>query len=328
MKAIVHRRYGAPEVLTLEDIEKPSAADNEVVVKVRAAGVNPLDWHVMRGTPYLMRFVIGMGRPKSSRFGVDFAGTIETVGKNVKRFKPGDAVFGGGKGAFAESISVREDGALALQPDNLTFEQSASIPVAAVTALQALRDGGRIQTGQRVLINGAAGGVGTFAVQIAKSYGAQVTGVCSTRNVELVQSLGADHVIDYTQADYTRGATRYDLIVDMVGNHSLLDNRRALKPDGRLVLIGGPGGKWLGPLVGPVKAFFLSPFVSQPMGMLLAKLNPRDLDVLRDLVQAGSVMPVIDRTFTLSEVPAAIRYVEAGHARGKVVIALTPDAPA
>ena len=328
MKAIVYRCYGPPDVLKLEDVEQPIAADNEVVAKVRAAGVNPLDWHFMRGTPYLMRFAAGMGRPKSPRFGVDFAGSIETVGKNVKRFRPGDAVFGGVKGAFAEYVSVREDGALALKPDNVSFEQAASVPVAAITALQALSDKGSIQTGQKVLINGAAGGVGTFAVQIAKSYGAEVTGVCSTSNVELVRSIGADHVIDYTRADYTLGATRYDLIVDMVGNHSLLDNRRTLRRNGRFVLVGGPDGKWLGPLGGAVKAFFLSSFVSQDMGMLLAKLNSHDLGVLRDLVQAGKVTPVIDRTFTLSEVTDAIRYLEAGHARGKVVITVAPeDAP-
>ncbi|MGH8127248.1 MAG: NAD(P)-dependent alcohol dehydrogenase [Gammaproteobacteria bacterium] len=325
MKAIVYRSYGPPEVLRLEDIEKPIAADNEVVVKVHAAGVNPLDWHYMRGTPYIMRFGVGMSQPTSPRFGVDFAGSIEAVGKNVKLFKPGDAVFGGSKGAFAEYVSVREDGPLFLKPTSLSFEQAASVPIAAITALQAMRDKGRIQARQKVLINGASGGVGTFAVQIAKSYGAEVTGVCSTRNVELVRSIGADHVIDYTQENYTRGVARYDLIVDMVGNHSLLNNRRVLSSDGNFVIIGGSKGKWLGPMAGPIKALFLAPFVSQTIGMMLAKLNPQDLNVLRDLLQTRKVTPVIDRTYKLSEVSDAIRYLEEGHARGKVVISMASE---
>ena len=328
MKAIVYRCYGPPEVLKFEDIARPTAADNEVLVKVRAAAVNPLDWHYMRGTPYIMRLDAGMGRPKSPRLGVDFAGTVEAAGKDVTKFHVGDSVFGGRTGAFAEFVAVREEGALALKPANLTFEQAAAIPIAGVTALQALRDKGHIQAGQKVLINGASGGVGTFAVQIAKSFGADVTGVCSTRNTELVRSIGADHAIDYTREDYTTGTIRYDLIVDMVGNHSLLENRRVLKPDGRFVIVGGPDGKWLGPLAGPIKAFFLSPFVSQHMGMLLAALDPRDLEFLRDLAQASKMTPVTDRIYTLGHVPDAIRYLEEGHARGKVVIAVVPaDSP-
>lgn len=332
MKAIVCRCYGSTDVLKLESIEKPAVADNDVLVKVRAAGVNPLDWHYMRGTPYIMRLDVGIGTPESPRLGVDFAGTVEAVGKNVKKFRPGDAVFGERNGAFAEYVTANENGTLALKPTNLSFAQAASVPVSGITALQALRDQGKIKAAQRVLINGASGGVGTFAVQIAKSYGAEVTGVCSTRNVEMVRAIGADHVIDYTrddytEADYSNPAARYDLIVDMVGNHSLLENRRALKADGRFVIVGGPDGKWLGPLAGPIKAMFLSPFVSQDFGMILASLDSRDLDFLATLLQSGKLNPVIDRSYTLDQVADAIRYLEKGHARGKVVIEVVlPDA--
>ena len=323
MKAIVHRCYGSADVLKFEDIEKPIAADDQVLVKVHAASVNPLDWHYMRGTPYIVRMDSGFGKPENPRLGVDFAGTVEAVGKNVKRFKPGDEVFGGKFGAFAEYVTVREDRALALKPANLTFEQAASVPIAALTALQGLRDKGRIQPGQKVLINGASGGVGTFAVQIAKSFGADVTGVCSTRNVAMVRSIGADHVIDYTQEDFTKGEQRYDLILDNVGNHSLLQYRRALTPKGIFVIVGGPNsGQWIGPMVTPIKALMLSPLVSQKFAPFLAELNQEDLAIMRDLMQAGKVTPVIDRRYKLSEVPAAIRYLEEGHARGKVVIAV------
>jgi NADPH:quinone reductase-like Zn-dependent oxidoreductase len=320
MKAIVHRCYGSPDVLEFEDIEKPAAADNEVLVRVHAASVNPLDWHFMRGSPYLMRLGSGLGTPSDASLGVDFAGTVEAVGENVKQFKPGDEVFGGKRGAFAEYVTIREDRALALKPANVTFEQAASVPIAAITALQALRDKGKIKPGQKVLINGASGGVGTFAVQIAKSFGAEVTGVCSTRNVEMVRSIGADHVFDYTQEDYTESGQRFDLILDMVGNHSLLANRRVLNPEGIFVIIGGPKGQWLAPLMGPIKAMILSPFVGQEFVMILAKLRKDDLAILGDLMQAGKVTPVIDRRYPLSEVPAAIRYSEEGHARGKIVI--------
>jgi NADPH:quinone reductase-like Zn-dependent oxidoreductase len=320
MKAIVYRCYGSPDVLELEDVEKPVPADNEVLVKVHAASVNPLDWHYMRGSPYIMRLGTGLGAPNDARLGVDFAGTVEAVGGNVKKFKPGDEVFGGASGAFAEYVTAREDRALVLKPANMTFEQAASVPIAAITALQALRDKGKIKSGQKVLINGASGGVGTFAVQIAKSFGAEVTGVCSTRNVEMVRSIGADHVVDYTREDYTKSGQRYDLIVDMVGNHSLLANRQALNPNGIFVIIGGPKGNWLSPLMGPIKAMILSPFVGQEFVMMIAKMRKDDLDILGDLMQAGKVTPVIDRRFRLSEVPAAIRYSEEGHARGKIVI--------
>ncbi len=322
MKAIVYRCYGSPDVLEFADVEKPMVADDEVLVKVVAASVNPLDWHYMRGSPYIMRLGSGIGAPKDSRLGVDFAGTVEAVGKNVTRFKPGDEVFGGRSGAFAEYVIVPEDRAIVLKPASVTFEQAASVPIAGLTALQALRDKGRLEPGQKVLINGASGGVGTFAVQIAKSMGAEVTGVCSTRNVEMVRSIGADHVIDYKKEDYTHSAQRYDLIIDMVGNHSLTANRKVLTPNGILVMVGGAKGNWIAPLINPLKALVLSPFVDQELVLILAKFDKDDLIILGDLMQAGEVTPVIDRRFRLSDVPAAIRHSEEGHARGKIVINL------
>ena len=322
MKAIVYRCYGSPDVLTYEDIEKPMPGDDEVLVKVHAASVNPLDWHYMRGSPYFIRLGSGVGAPKDIRLGVDFAGTVEAVGKDVEQFKPGDEVFGGANGAFSEYVTVRDSRALAMKPANITFKQAASVPIAAITALQALRDKGKIKTGHRVLINGASGGVGTFAVQIAKSFGAEVTGVCSTRNVEMVRSIGADHVFDYKKENYTESGKQYDLIIDNVGNHSLLANRRVLSPEGVLVIVGGAGGNWLGPLIRPIKALLLSPFVGQEFVLILAQLRQEDLAILGDLMQAGTVTPVIDRSYRLSEVAAAIRYSEEGHARGKIVIDL------
>jgi len=320
MKAIVYRCYGSPDVLQLEDVEKPVPADDDVLVKVAAAAVNPLDWHYMRGAPYFMRLGTGLGKPKDTRLGVDFAGTIEAVGSNVKNFKPGDEVFGGQTGAFAEYVIVPAGRALAMKPANMTFAQAASVPIAAITALQALRDKGKIEQGQKVLINGASGGVGTFAVQIAKSFGAEVTGVCSTRNVEMVQSLGADHVFDYTKEDYTESERHYDLIIDMVGNHSLSANKRVLSPEGKFVIIGGPKGNWLGPVMGPIKALVLSPFVDQEFGMMMARMDGEDLTILGEFMQSGEMTPVIDRSYSLSEVAAAIRYSEEGHARGKIII--------
>jgi len=322
MKAMVRCDYGPPDVVKLEDIEKPTPGDDQVLVRVRAASVNPLDWHYVRGMPYVMRLGEGLRKPKVIRLGVDFAGTVEAVGTKVKRFRPGDEVFGGRTGAFAEYVTVREDRAVVLKPANLTFEQAASVPVAAITALQGLRDQGKIQPGQKVLINGASGGVGTFAVQIAKSFGAEVTGVCSTRNVNMVRSIGADRVIDYTKEDFTKSVERYDLILDNVGNHSLLESRRALKPKGKYIMVGGPSGRWIDPLPRALNALVLSRFVSQDIRMFLAELNKEDLTILRDLMQAGKVTPVIDRRYKLSEVPEAIRYLEEGHARGKVVITL------
>ncbi len=321
MKAIVYCDFGSPDVLRLEDIEKPAAGDDQVLVRVRAASVNPLDWHYMRGTPYVMRMGAGLRKPKVTQLGVDFAGTVEAVGKNVTEFKAGDEVFGGRAGAFAEYVAI-SGARLARKPGNITFEQAASVPIAAITALQALRDHGKVQPGQKVLINGASGGVGTFAVQIAKWLGAQVTGVSSTRNVELVRSLGADQMIDYTREDFTQGGQRYDVIVDMVGNHSLSAYRRVLNPKGIYVMVGGRKGRWLAPLDRVAQMVVYSAFVDQEMGMMLAKITREDLAILGELMEAGKVTPVIDRRYTLSEVPEAIRYLEEGRARGKVVISV------
>ena len=322
MQAVVYRCYGSPDILQLENVEKPVPTDYEVLIKVQAASVNPLDWHYMRGSPYIMRLGSGIGAPEDERLGRDFAGIVESVGNSVTKFKPGDKVFGGAGGAFAEYVVVREDRSLAAIPANVSFEQAAAVPVAALTALQALRDKGSIKPGQKVLINGASGGVGTFAVQIAKAYGAEVYGVCSTRNVELVRSLGADHVFDYKKEDYTDSDVKFDVIVDNVGNHSLSKNRKVMKPEGKFVIIGGPSGNWLGPLIRPLNAMVLSPFIDQEIAVLLAQLNKDDLQVLGDLMRDGKVTPVIDRRYSLPEVPDAIRYSEEGHARGKIIINL------
>src|SRR5438105_4553955 len=323
MKAIVYCDYGLTN-LKLQDIEKPTPNDDQLLVRVRAASVNPYDWHFVEGTPKIMRAMgVGLRKPKDTRLGVDFAGTVEAVGKNVTRFKPGDEVFGGKGGAFAEYVCPRAGRAVALKPANITFEQAASVNIAGITALQGLRDKGKVQSGEKVLINGASGGVGTFAVQIAKSFGADVTGVCSTRNVDMVRSLGADHVIDYTKEDFTKSAERYDVILDNVPNHSLSECRRILNPNGKSVMIGGGGpndSRWIGPFGRVIKTMVLSPFVSQKMGMMMADTNQSDLTILADMMQSGKVKPVIDRTYKLSEVPDAIRYLEEGHARGKVVI--------
>ncbi len=325
MKAITYCDYGLAN-LKLEEVEKPTPTDDQILVKVRAASVNPYDWHFIEGTPKIVRLLgVGLRKPKDTRVGVDFAGTVEAVGKNVTQFKPGDDVFGGRSGAFAEYVCRRAVGAVALKPASITFEQAAAVNIAGITALQALRDKGKVQPGQKILINGASGGVGTFAVQIAKSLGTEVTGVCSTRNVDLVRSLGADHVIDYTKEDFTKSAQRYDVILDNVTNRSLLECRRILTPKGKYVMIGGGGPNdqgLIGPLANPIKAMLLSPFVSQEMGMMMADANKKDLTILADMMQSGKVKPVIDRTYKLSEVPAAIAYLEAGHARGKVVITL------
>ncbi|MEY2556764.1 MAG: hypothetical protein QOE34_189, partial [Verrucomicrobiota bacterium] len=323
MKAIVYHEFGSPDVLRLVEVDKPVPKDNQLLIKVRAVSVNPLDWHYMEGTPYLGRLVeFGLLKPAVARLGVDYAGTVEAVGKDVTAYKPGDAVYGNRFGAFAEYV-VATDKALALKPANLTFEQAASLPVAAITALQALRDTGKLQPGQKVLINGASGGVGTFAVQIAKSFGAEVTGVCSGRNVEMVRTLGADHVIDYTKENFTERAERYDLILDNVGNQPLSGFRRVLTPTGKYVAIGGGGvndSRWTGPLIGVMKMLMLKPFVTQEMKMMLAEMNNKDLTILADLIQSGKVKPVIDRTYPFSQLPDAMRYLEEGHARGKVVV--------
>ena len=321
MNAVVYCDYGAPEVLKVEEIEKPVPTDSQVLVRVRAVAVNPLDWHFMRGEPYFGRLGMGLRKPKVTRLGVDFAGVVESVGKAVTQFKPGDEVFGGRTGALAEYVTVHAyRGALTLKPASVTFEQAAAVPVAGLTALQGLRDKGKVQPGQKVLINGASGGVGTFAVQIAKALGADVTGVSSTRNVEMVQSIGADRVIDYTKEDFTKSGQKYDVVLDNVGNHSLSAVRGVVKPNGKYVMVGGPTGKWLDPLPRVVRMLVLSRFISQEMRMFLSDLNQKDLGVMSDLMVSGKVIPVIDRRYKLSEVQEAMRYLETGRARGKVVL--------
>ena len=335
MKAAVCSRYGPPEVVQIRDVEKPIPKDNEVLIEVRAASVNPLDGGSMKGRPYVVRIMTGLRKPKITRPGVDVAGRVEAVGRKVTQFKPGDEVFGvcisdpqasgtgvwaHHQGAFAEYVCAPES-TLVLKPDNVTFEQAASVPVAAFTALQGLRDKGQIQPEQKVLINGAAGGVGTLAVQIARSFGAEITGVCSTRNADMVRSIGADHVIDYTQEDFTNRGQRYDLIFDCVGNHSLSACRRALNPKGIYIMVGDLSGRGMVSLLARLTtALTLSPFVSQALVTFLARPNKRDLIVMHDLMKAGKVTPVIDKSYRLSEVSEAIRYLEQGHARGKVVI--------
>ena len=328
MKAIVHRCYGSPAVIRYEDIPKPAPADDEVLVRVHAASVNPLDWHRLEGTPYMVRLDAGLGKPDNPRLGVDFSGTVEAVGAKVTRFKPGDEVFGGKFGALADYVAVREERAIALKPANISHEQAAAVAIAAITALQGLRDKGHIRAGEKVLINGASGGVGTFAVQIAKSYGANVTGVCSTKNIELVRSIGADQVIDYSREDITHGAERYDLILDNVSTHSLLEYKRILSPNGIYVMIGSTDpGYWFGWLWKPLQAWMLSPFTSQKFGMILADLNKDDLATLAGLMQEGKVTPVIDKTYKLSDAAEALRYLEKGHARGKVVVTVETRQP-
>jgi NADPH:quinone reductase-like Zn-dependent oxidoreductase len=329
MQAWVRSCYGSADVLELAEVARPVPAAGEVLVRVHAAAINPLDWHYLTGTPYVMRLESGLGRPKSDRLGVDFAGTVAAVGPGVTRFKPGDAVFGSKWGAFAEYVVVREDRALVPKPGHLSFEQAAAVPVAGVTALQGLRDKGGIRAGQKILVNGASGGVGTFAVQIANAFGAEVTGVSSSRNVELVRSLGARHSIDYTQEDFTRGEQRYDLILDNVGNHPLRQVRRVLAPGGVHVLVGGPkDNRWVGPLPNFAKAPLVSAFSSESTVVLLSSMERKDLEELRDLMEAGKVTPVIDRRYTLQQLPDAIRYLDTKRARGKVVITVVGDEPA
>jgi NADPH:quinone reductase-like Zn-dependent oxidoreductase len=324
MKAIAQDRYGAPDVLELRELDKPIVGDDDVLVRVHAASANPYDWHFMRGLPYIVRAVgsragFGLRGPKRPVRGRDVAGEVEAVGKRVTHLRPGDEVYGVGHGTFAEYLRASE-GDLALKPANLTFVQAAAMPVAAVTALRALRDHGQVHPGQTVLINGAAGGVGTFAVQIAKAFGADVTGVCSTRNLEMVRSIGADHVIDYTAEDFTRGPKRYDLILDLVGNHSVSACRRALEPTGMLLLSHGGRSNWIGPMGQILRALVVSRFVGQKLLAFTAHVTKEDLVVLKELAEGGKVTPVIDRTYPLSESPDAMRHLEAGHARGKVVI--------
>jgi NADPH:quinone reductase-like Zn-dependent oxidoreductase len=320
MKAMVQDRYGSADFLQLRDIDTPEIGDHDVLVHVRAAGVNPADWAVMSGLPYIARPVYGLRKPKNPVRGTDVAGQVEAVGTGVTRFRPGDEVFGWCVGAYAEYASVSED-ALALKPANLTFEQAASVPMAGLVALQALRDQGNVQVGQSVLINGAAGGIGTFAVQIAKSLGADVTGVCSSGNVDLVRSIGADHVIVYTHEDFTQSAQRYEFILDNVANHSLSDLRGALTPKGTLVPNGGGfDNRWFASGGRVIRAHALDRFVGHKLRPFLVSFNLEDLVVLKELIEAGKLTPVIDRTYQLAETPQAIAHVGKGHASGKVAI--------
>jgi NADPH:quinone reductase-like Zn-dependent oxidoreductase len=321
MNAILYRCYGPPEVLKLEQVAKPVPADDEVLVHVHASSVNPLDWHYMRGEPYIMRMQVGMGAPKNPRMGVDFSGTVEQVGKSVTRFKVGDDVFGGKNGAFGQYLTVRESRAIAKKPPNVSHEEAAALPIAAVTALQALRDQGHVKAGQKVLVNGASGGVGTYAVQLAKVLGASVTGVCSTRNVQMVASLGADRVYDYKNVDFVTKGDRYDVIIDTVGNRDLRDLQKVLEPGGIAVIVGGPSdGPWLGAMKVPLKMLFYKPFADGQFKFFLANLEQKDLEYLASLMESGRLKSVIDSTYPLAQVPAAIAHQEEGHARGKVVI--------
>lgn len=322
MRALTYTEYGPADVLTFTEVARPVPKDDEVLIKTWAASVNPLDWHFMRGKPFFVRLMIGgLLRPKDTRLGVDVAGRVEAVGRNVTQFKPGDEVFGVCRGAFAEYACAPE-GKVTLKPANLSFEGAAAVPVAATTALQALRDRGRIRKGQRVLVDGASGGVGTFAIQIAKSFGADVTAVCSTGNVDTARSIGADQVIDYTREDFTKNAQRYDLILGANAYHSVFAYRRALSPNGIFVGSGGGGQSFPGMLIGLLVQSLLSLAGSRKMRGFMAKVNKEDLVFLKDLLAAGRIVPVIDRQYPLSEVADALRYVEAGHAKAKVVITM------
>ncbi len=312
MKAIVYHRYGSPDVLEYAEIEKPVPGDDEVLIKVRAASLNPFDRYSMRGKPFVARLMMGLRKPKLARLGVDMAGEIEAVVKNITRFKPGDAVFGASRGAFAEYVCTAESRVVS-KPRNVSFEQAASANMVGLTALKGIRDNGHVQAGQRVLINGAAGGVGSFAVQIAKSFGAEVTGVCSTKSVDMVRSIGADRVIDYTRHDFTRSEGDYDVMLDCVGSRPVSAARRVLKPKGIYVIVGGPIARFF-------ELLFWSPFVSQKLALCRAKLNQDDSKLIGELMETGKITPVIDRHYTLQDAAAAMRYVEEGHARGKVVI--------
>jgi NADPH:quinone reductase-like Zn-dependent oxidoreductase len=321
MDAVQLHCYGGPEVLRVERVAKPVPADDQLLVKVQAAAVNPLDWHEMRGEPYLIRMTTGFGAPTDPFMGVDFSGTVEAVGRSVTRFKPGDEVFGGRGGALAEYVVVRESRAVALKPAHVTHEQAAAVPVAALTALQALREHGHLEPGQKVLINGASGGVGTYAVQLAKVMGAEVTGVCSERNAQMVRSIGADRVIDYQKEDFTKGDTRYDLIVDNIGNRALMDVVDVLAPNGIYVIVGAPSeDPWIGAIAAPIRASFYSPFVDQELKFFVAKMEQKDVEYLASLMREGKLVSVIDRRYPLAEAAEAIRYLETGRARGKVVI--------
>ncbi len=322
MRAIIQQHYGSTDVLRLRDVDPPEIADDEVLVRVRAAGVDRGVWHLMTGRPYPVRLAgYGLRAPKSPVPGMDLAGVVEATGRDVTGFRPGDEVFGVGTGAFAEYARAPQD-TLAPKPGNLTFEQAGVVATSGTAALQALRDHGRVEPGQSVLVIGASGGVGTFAVQLAKAVGAEVTAVCSASKVDLVRSLGADRIIDYEREDFADGRRHYDVILDIGGNSSLSRLRRALAPKGRLVIAGGEtGGRWLGGTDRQIRARVLSPFVSQTLTTFISRANHDDLMILKRMIEDGKVTPVVDRTYPLSEVPTAIRYLEEGHARGKIAIA-------
>ena len=323
MKAMVYEEYGTPDVLELREIERPPVSDDGVLVRVQATSVNPVDWHMLTGLPRIARLEAGLRRPKRQVLGVDFAGTVEAVGRDVTQFRPGDEVFGARNGALAEYVCARESRAIVTKPANVTFEQAAAVPVAAITALQALRDKGKIQTGDNVLVNGASGGVGTFAIQLAKSFGANLTAVCSTPNVETARSLGADRVIDYTQEDFTRTGQRYDLMIDIAGNRSWADCKRVLGAKATVVGVGGPKtNSWIGPMGDAIQLRLITLLGSRNAVFFLAKISKQNLLVLRELLESGEVTSVIDRRYTLAEAPDAFRYLGEGHARGKVVVTL------
>ena len=321
MRAVVRERYGSPDVLLQRELEQPEPADDEVLVRVRAASVNRADWYSLTGRPYVARPTEGLRRPKDSRLGVDFAGVVEAVGKDVTTFRPGDEVFGGKNGAFAEYVCVSEERGIVRKPANVTFEQAAAVGVAGLTALQGLRDKGGIQPGQEVLVNGASGAVGTFAIQVAKALGAEVTAVCSTANLEQARALGADRVVDYTAEDFTRSDWRYDLVFDVAGSRSWSELKRVLEPEATVVLVGGSmSNRWLGPLGHVVRMSLASLGGSRKTAFFIAKFNQPDLGVLSGLLEDGQLTPVIDRQYALSEVADALRYMGEGHARAKVVV--------
>ena len=326
IKAYRYSCYGSPTVLQMRDVGRPTPADSEVLVRIHAVSINPLDWHYMRGKPYLMRISLGIGAPENHKIGSDFAGTVEAVGAAVTRFKIGDRVFGSGDGTFAEFSTMNERDAIVMMPDSATFEEAAAVGIAAVTALQAVRDKGKVKAGQRVLINGASGGVGSFAVQIAKSYGAHVTGVASGRNIALVKSFGADSVIDYTKDDFTKGTQRFDVIIDLVSNHSVRAVAAVMPPSGICVIVGGTNdNRWIGPGIQSLEAMIVAPFVTPTFVSMLASMNQQELEVLRDLMQAGKVTSAIDRRYPMAELPAAVAYLEKGRARGKVIVNVVPS---
>lgn len=319
MKAVVHHKYGSPDVLEMEEIENPVPADDEVLVRVHASSVNPAEWYSISGL-FIARLQMGLWKPKDIRLGADFAGVVEAVGANVTDFKPGDEVFGGRGGAFAEYVCVQKG--IARKPVNLTFEEAAAVPTAAITALQGLRDHGQLQPGHKVLINGAAGGVGTFAVQIANAFGAEVTAVCSRKNIELIRSLGADHVIDYTREDFTRSESRYDLFLDVAGSRSWSECRRVLKPQATFVIVGGPKAPLIGPLRHVLKVRLAARGASQKVVFFIARFTRQDLTALKELIESGKVKPVVDRVYPLREIQEAMRYLGTGHARAKIVVSL------